>query len=232
MARPKALLLTAGGHIRIANNRQLLEATLARQAGLDLVTCDDDADLTAQRLRAYDLIVSFSGGPRAEPSDEQVGALVETVAGGTPFIGLHAASVAFRHQLPEGDPIRSRWPAPRPARAGRLSDAQCEYVAMLGSAFTHVIPPHRFTVRILDRDHPITGDVDDFEVENELYELAGGLTKVHLLAEAEGQPLLYVHHWGRGRVHYNALGHDGRVLAHPSYRRLVVQAVAWALRPA
>lgn len=231
MARPKALLLTSGGHIRIANNRQLLEDTLARQAGLDLVACDDYADLTAQRLRAYDLILSFSGGPRAEPSDAQVGALVHAVAEGTPFIGLHAASVAFRHQLPEGDSIRSRWPAPADARDG-LSGAQRQYLAMLGSAFTHVIPPHRFTVRILDRDHPITRDVDDFDVENELYELAGDLTKVHFLAETEGQPLLYVHRWGRGRVHYNALGHDGRVLAHPSYRRLVVQAVAWALRPA
>jgi len=30
-------------------------------------------------------------------------------------------------------------------------------------------------------------------------------------------------------VHYNALGHDRRALGHPSYQRLLAQAVAWAL---
>jgi len=70
----------------------------------------------------------------------------------------------------------------------------------------------------------------DFRIEERpLPEPGPGQVRVRVHAEAEGQPLLYAHTWGRGRVHYNALGHDRRALGHPSYQRLLAQAVAWAL---
>ena len=50
---------------------------------------------------------------------------------------------------------------------------------------------------------------------------------IHVLASAEGFPMLYVRERGKGRVHYNALGHDEKALKHPSFRRLVIQGLDW-----
>ena len=50
------------------------------------------------------------------------------------------------------------------------------------------------------------------------------------LAHAEGFPMVYVRHYGAGRVCYIAPGHDARTLSRPEYARLVRQAIAWAAR--
>jgi type 1 glutamine amidotransferase len=42
--------------------------------------------------------------------------------------------------------------------------------------------------------------------------------------------MVYVKPYGRGRVLYNALGHDASAFDHPSFQRLVVQGLAWACR--
>ncbi len=100
---------------------------------------------------------------------------------------------------------------------------------MIGSAFISHPPITVIPVRILDREHPITRGVPDFEIEDEHYELAGDLTQLQIIAESRGCPVLYTKCWGTGSIHYTALGHDHRALRHPSHRRLLVQAVAWAL---
>jgi type 1 glutamine amidotransferase len=51
---------------------------------------------------------------------------------------------------------------------------------------------------------------------------------LHVLIEAEGHPLAYTRQVGRGRVCYNALGHDAQSLRHPSVKRLLRQGIVWA----
>ncbi len=41
--------------------------------------------------------------------------------------------------------------------------------------------------------------------------------------------MVYCRRVGRGRLVYCSLGHDRRSLAHPSYLRLVANAVDWLL---
>jgi uncharacterized protein len=228
MSQARALFLTHGGHARLPNNRAVLEEVLARQAGLDLVTDDENAELTADRLRAYDLIINYSGyRAEPEPTDEQIDALTAAVQAGTPYIALHVATLLWKNQL-DYMTRHGGWPN-HPTPDDLLSPAQLRYLEMTGSAFVGHPPIASFTVRITNPSHPITQGVDAFEIEDELYQLGGGRARLHVLAEASGQPLLYVTQWGAGKVHYNALGHDQRALSHPSYQRLVVKAVAWAL---
>jgi len=230
MAKAHALFLTHGGHARLPNNRALLQDILMRQAGLDLVTDDENAELTADRLAAYALIVNYSGYRAVpEPTDEQIGALTAAVQAGTPYIALHVATLMWKNQL-DYMGRHSGWPN-RPVPDDLLSPAQLRYLEMTGSAFTGHPPVAPFQVHITDPAHPITQGVEAFEIEDELYQLGGNRAPLHILAEAGGQPLLYVTQWGAGKVHYNALGHDQRGLSHPSYQRLLVQAVAWALTP-
>lgn len=227
MVKPKALLLTTGGHFRLPNNQTLLEDVLVRQAGLQLRLCDDHSEMNPRSLARYDLILDYSGYATTEPADDQLGAVMEVVEKGTPYVGLHVASLPFRNQL-EYRKRRGEWPA-RPEPDDLLNATQLRYLSMVGSAFVTHSPIKTFSVKMVNNDHAITQGVTDFEVVDELYQVAGDRSRLEVLAEAEGEPLLYVARWGKGKVHYNALGHDQRTLASPSYQRLLVQAVAWAL---
>jgi type 1 glutamine amidotransferase len=228
----KALLLINGGHIRLPGNQACLDDVLVRQAGLAVTTCSDNSLLTTQALARFDLVLDYGGDNRNEMTDAQIEALLATIGRGTPFIGLHAASLPFRSQLAViQQAIRAQggaWLA-SPAAEQTLGASRRRFFSMLGGAFVTHPPVRTFRVTIADRAHPITRDVDDFEIEDERYEIGADWSHRHVLAEAEGHPLLYVWRWGRGNVHYNALGHTAAALAHASYQRLLRQAIRWAL---
>ena len=228
MGKLRALLLVGGPDY---HNRPFHAAELAGilvgEAGCDLRITDDLSVLEPGELGRHQVVVNWSTFVR--PTEEQVGALLAAVEGGTGLLGIHGATATF-------------WNSPA-------------YLRALGSRFVRHDPYKLFRVDIDDPTHPITAGVESFEVEDELYELGGdfaGFDKLaeglaagrpnselrqfgegplppdtRVLASAEGHPLLYVRHHGKGRVHYNALGHDMKALAHPSFRQLVRQGLAW-----
>ena len=231
MTRPRVLLLIGGAEY---HNRPFhvaeLAGVLAGEAGVDLRITDDLSVLSRQTLADFQAVVNWS--TFVKPSPEQVGALIAAVEGGLGLFGLHGGNATFWNSA--------------------------EYLAMLGSRFVRHDPYKLFRVEIDDPAHPITDGVEPFEVEDELYELGGDVAgfralaegvaqgrpngelrsfgagplgpDLHVLASAEGHPLLYVRSFGRGRVHYNALGHDTKALTHPSFRRLVRQGLAWVAK--
>lgn len=253
----RALFLTRGSHTRSPGNAlATLVDVLSQGAGLALTVDDEYLALTNESLRSYDLIVSCAGyNSDLEPSDRQLRSLIAAVESGTPFVALHAATLLFRNQLyyrqPLGhllgrpdprdllDAVQVRylemmgnafltWPR-HPKPNDLLNESQLGYLEMTGSAFITHGPMERFTVRMVDRDHAITSGVSDFETTDELYRLGADQSELHVLAEAHGEPLLYVKKWGAGRIHYNALGHDANAVQNPNYQRLLIQAVRWAL---
>jgi len=73
----------------------------------------------------------------------------------------------------------------------------------------------------------------DFELEDEIYHalaLAPDITPL-LSADAgeSAQPLLWARLVGAGRVVYDALGNDAQSVDHPTHRRILRRAAAWAL---
>ena len=137
--------------------------------------------------------------------------IAEFVAGGGGLLGVHTASICF-----------DDWPA---------------WGELLGGAWvwgsSHHPPPQAFTVHPTHARHPITRDLDAFEIEDEVYcDLRLEPDVVPLLASdaASGsQPLLWARQVGRGRVVYGALGHDERSFANASHRRLLRRAALWVL---
>ena len=183
-----------------------------RAADLSVRTVTDDLGaLTPANLAAYDVLLNFSTG--LDPTPEQVDALLAAVRDGAGFVGLHAATATFL-----GYP---------------------DYLRMVGGRFRRHDPIKRFTIHFVDTDHPITAGLEDYDHEDELYELTADvvdrqndvpLKDVRVLAEAEGHPMVYVKDFGAGRVVYLASGHDRRSLGQPTYATLFTRAVAWAAR--
>lgn len=228
MAKLRGLLLIGGAdyHNQPFHTAELA-GIIAGEAGLDLRITDDLSTLNPATLAEHQVLINWS--TFVKPSPEQVSALIGAVEGGLGFLGIHGATATFWNSAP--------------------------YLQMIGTRFVRHDPYKKFTVTINDRNHPITAGIDDFEVEDELYELGGdaaGLqlladgvnqgrpygdlrefgdgplpTDIHVLASAEGHPLLYTRQFGQGRIHYNALGHDGKSLGHPSFRRLIRQGLSW-----
>lgn len=228
MGKPKALFLTRGGHTRnLPNTREVLVDVLGNQAGLDVTTDDEFAELTPERIKAYDLIVNYAGYKAdLEPSDAHLEALLGAVESGTPYIPLHVANLMFKNQLDYMQRF-SGWPD-HPEPNDILNETQLRYLEMTGSAFIGHGPVETFTVKVVE-DHPITAGITEFETTDELYQLGGDRSRLQILAYAGDQPSLYVSKWGKGKVHYNALGHGQQALSNPTVQRLLVNAVNWAL---
>lgn len=228
MAKVRGLLLIGGAdyHNQPFHTAELA-GIIAGEAGIDLRITDDLAVLDPAVLADYRVLINWS--TFVKPTPGQVSALLGAVEGGLGFLGIHGATATFWNSAP--------------------------YLRMIGTRFVRHDPYKQFTVKIDDRNHPITAGTEDFEVEDELYELGGdgsGLqlladgvnqgrplselreygdgplpADLHVLASAEGHPLLYTKHFGQGRIHYNALGHDGKTLGNPNFRRLIRQGLAW-----
>lgn len=209
-----------------------LAGILAGEAKVDLRITTDLETLNPETLAKYRAIVNWS--TFVQPTSDQVQSLLTAVAGGLGFFGIHGATATFWNSA--------------------------NYLDLIGSRFLRHDPYKEFLVEIVDRTHPITEGVDDFWIEDELYEVGGKTTEfaefasgvnagnpygghqaalgegplapdIDVLASAEGHPLLYAKTFGEGRVHYNALGHDDKALSNLNFRRLVVQGLGWVVSP-
>jgi uncharacterized protein len=205
LAQPIKTLLFAGGQIhdfRAVGGaaRGILEG----DGGFNVTYVEEDLDVLT-RLDPYELLVfHYTIG---EISDAQKNGLLNWIASGKGYAGIHSAADSFR-----GCP---------------------EYRAMVGGHFiTH--PKYRdYQVSIADPGHPVTEGlgVDEFMVRDEQYILDYD-PRVHVLATAlwkgTSMPVAWAKSWGEGRVFYSALGHDGPACQHEMFRELLVRGSRWA----
>jgi uncharacterized protein len=132
------------------------------------------------------------------------------------------------------------------ARAGTGFRASLPYHFIIGAAFIEhpggegVRVP--FEVKIVDRDHPVTRGVEDFQVASEQYYMHID-PAIHVLASTtfDGEPdvpwlagvempAVYVKQFGEGRVFYAMGGHEVEEMERPEMTRLVRQGMEWAAR--
>jgi type 1 glutamine amidotransferase len=142
--------------------------------------------------------------------------IAEHVRRGSGLLGVHTASICF-----------DDWPEWRDVLGGAWQWGRSHHPA-LGPVRAHV-----------DCRHFLAGDVTDFTLGDEVYtdlNLAPGIEVFGWAKHAAdatpgpGQPALWTHRYGRGRVVYDSLGHDAQSLEQPAHRRLLQRAAAWAGR--
>jgi uncharacterized protein len=205
---PIKTLVFAGGQIHDYKGcGQAIREALAEREEFALTYVEEDLDrLVTPGLDPYDLIVFYY--TVGEISDAQKNGLLNGVASGKGYVGVHSAADSFR---------------------------DCpEYRAMVGGHFvTH--PRYRdYQVSIVDPEHPITQGLTEFMIRDEQYILDYD-PRVQVLAGAlyqgKSMPVAWTKPWGRGRVFYLALGHDPAACRQEMFRTLLQRGAAWAGRP-
>ncbi len=233
MARLTALLLMGGPEF---HNRPLhfaeLAGIIAGEGGADLRISRDLDILTPAVLAQYHVLINWS--TFLEPSDEQVSALLAAVEAGAGFVGLHAASATFWNSRDYLVMLGCRF----------IGHDRYKAFTVHIEDRTHPITAGIEDFAVSDELYQVCGGLAGFAAladatrqgrpmaEAVAAANAAGIERlgpdVQVLASAEGHPLLYAKTFGRGRVHYNALGHDQGALTNPSFRRLLIQGIRWA----
>lgn len=99
-----------------------------------------------------------------------------------------------------------------------------------------------YRVRMVS-DDPLVAGIGDFDVKTEQYYLhIDPAVRVHAVCDfpvvegphspngAVAMPVVFTKYWGKGRVYYNALGHQANVIDHGPARELLRRGLLWAAR--
>lgn len=172
---------------------------------------------TPEARKTYDVVVMYDMWQKI--TDEQKQNLLDRLNEGLPLVVLHHAIANYQD-----------WPEYEQIIGVRyyLADKVIDDVKHVRSQPTHGL---KIMVNVADRDHPITRGLQDFEIEDEGYDLFDFAAPIHPLlttrTEKAGQLVGWTREYGKSRIVYIALGHDGKAYGNPSYRELVARAIRW-----
>jgi type 1 glutamine amidotransferase len=211
------VLLLSGDDVSAHNWREMSETTrqiLVDAGKFEVRVCEDPLILeSGTALKDYDVIVMtiYSQRRPVLPAQAQEN-LLSFVKGGKGFFVQHLASASF-----------PKWE---------------EFGKLCGRKWVMGISGHGprgvFEAKVVDKEHPITRGMDNFQTDDELYSKLQGNGKIHVLVEGDSpwskktEPLVFTLEYGKGRVVHNAFGHDGRALKNPSVEKIIARGVEWA----
>ena len=216
--RPRALALIGDRYHSPVYIRDHLAKALVRE-NIPVTFIENVEALTAESLAQHDLLIilrdgmNWPGGydqPHVQwMTDAQQQAIWDFVHGGGGFLALHNAQGLYP---PDG-----------------------LYYELFGGDYGGHPEPYVFTVRVEDRDHPVTSGVEDFEIFDEQHTVKYYLDREHLLLRSIARdnlsaPAGWWREMGKGRFCYLAPGHTPEALDHPMMQRLMRNAARWLLR--
>jgi hypothetical protein len=189
-------------------------AALVAAGKFDVKLCEDAAILeSAAALQRYDVIfLTLYNASTPTLSDQAKENLLNYVKSGKGFAFSHLAGASFK----EWNEFKNL----------------CGRVWVMGRSGHG--PRGKFTAKVVDKNHPITKGLSDFEADDELYAKLEGDAPIHVLLSADSdwskktEPLAFVKEYGKGRVFYEAFGHDLKALENPAVKKLIAQGTEWA----
>ena len=202
-------------------------AAIAKDKGWGYFQTENGAAFAPEILSRFDAVV-FNNASGDLFTPEQRAAFKAFVENGGGYVGIHAA----------GDNSHAAWD-------WYMTD-------IIGAVFTqHTMSPQfqQATINVEDRAHPAAqGLPASWQHTEEWYSFdKSPRTKgYHVLATVDEKtynpvgmfkkdlrmgdhPVVWWHCVGKGRVLYSALGHRAEAFAEPEHRRLLTEAVAWAI---
>lgn len=116
-----------------------------------------------------------------------------------------------------------------------ISPDNPEFHRLFGGRFIGHPPIQELLVRIAAKENPISRELADFKIVEELYQfewMDPADLDVFLEVEWEGQcyPFAWTRAEGRGRLAYFAPGHTAEVFRYPMVMKALTQTAAWTAK--
>jgi type 1 glutamine amidotransferase len=218
--------LTADGkkgyvHDNIATCVKAIEQ-LGVENGFKATVSDDPAVFTQSSLKKYGAIIFANSNNSAFDNEEQRKAFQEYIHSGGGFVAIHSATGSERN-----------WPW---------------FWKLIGGSFAWHAPLQKFTVQIVDTNHPATSffHAKTWDWEDEFYTmkeqptgvrvlLAGNIKPLKGVGEKGANlpdliPLAWCHEFESARSFYTSLGHKKEYYSDPTYRKHLAGGIRWALK--
>ena len=179
---------------------------------LDARIVEDPEFLASPVISDYDVIfLHFKNYQRFRRNKEIRDNLVSLVQKGKGLVAIHLACGAFED-----------WPE-YANLVGKVLDKKSEHD-----------PRGPFDIHIIEKNHPVTRGMKDFQADDELYRCLVDGRPVELLATARSKitgkdyPMAFTFEYGKGRVFHTPLGHDVRAIEMPGTAELLRRGCLWA----
>jgi len=216
--RPRALALIGDRYHSPVYIRDGLSPALVRE-NIPVTFIENVEELNAENLKSFELLIILRDGMNwpdgyAKPpvkwmTDVQQQAVWDFVHQGGGFLALHNAQGIY----PPGG----------------------LYYKLFGGDYGGHPKPYVYTVRIEDKNHPITAGVEDFSIFDEQHTVKYYLGREQLLLRSIAPDNLqseagWWREMGKGRFVYLAPGHTPEALGHPMMQRLIRNSLNWLLK--
>ena len=213
---PDALVVSGAGpyvdpwHDFAATSARL--AALLQEGGLTVDVTGEVEEALAHPQGARLLVVNIGNPAEPRPPeamDRAAAGLARHLADGGGLLGTHSSSTSLTGMREWPQVLGGRW-----IRGRSMHPPRDESV-----------------VSVTDAEHPITADLDDFTIVDERYSHLETQPDVTVLYEHRFQdrthPLVWARTVGRGRVVYDALGHEVGSYDAPGHVALLARSVEW-----
>jgi hypothetical protein len=213
---PDALVVSGAGayvdpwHDFAATSARL--ASLLRHGGFTVDVTGEVEQALADPQGARLLVVNIGNPAEPRPPeamDRAAAGLARHLAEGRGLLGIHSSSTSLTGMRQWPEMLGGRW-----VRGRSMHPPRDESV-----------------VSVTGAEHPITDGLDDFTVVDERYSHLETRPDVTVLYEHrfEGRthPLVWARTAGRGRVVYDALGHEVGSYDAPGHVALLARSVEW-----
>mgnify|MGYP000359716456 CR=1 FL=1 len=168
-----------------------------------------------EEVDQFDLLLFYDMYDSITPSQKD--AYLQLLKDGKPMIFLHHALVSYQD-----------WPEFIQIIGGKYNSSDSTSGI---SVYEHDV---NIPVKIVDRSHPITAGLSDFEIYDETYGNCVILDSVHPLIStdlAESMPYLaWINEYEKSKVVYIQSGHGPSAYSNLSYRKLLEQAIEWLVQ--
>jgi len=213
-SRPVQVLLVTGQDLHDwRSTTPVLKDLIEEDTRLGVTVVEDPSFLASEKIHDFDVMLHHWMDYNVDPPGEEARTQYKRfVYQGKGLVLVHFACGAFQ-DWPEFAKI-----------AGRVWDPKLRGHDPRGG----------FQVEIVDKAHPITKGLPDFQTDDELYTCLAGEEPIHVLAQAVSKvdgkpyPMAFVHRYGKGNVFHCVLGHDPKAFRPEGVKTLFRRGCAWA----
>jgi len=214
------VLLITGGH---GFDRKPFDALMQSLPGITVTEVKHPDALTMFRPEnraSYDVVL-FYDMPEAIGEQEKKD-FTDCLKAGKGMVVLHHAYCSYQN-----------WPEYQNIIGGRYH--QKPWTDSKGAMYPASTYKHdvQFRVKVVDKKHPVTKGIKDFDIIDETYCNGSVNPGVHILLatdEPSGMPsVAWTNRYGKSKIVTILLGHDNHAWTNPDFVKLLTQAIKWVI---